>query len=189
MTEDGRTVITLSKDATARVWDVQQGICKHILQGHTDGISSGCLSRDGSILSTYSYDRMIKLWRVETGECLVSIPVEESVTIMELSPGGEKLAVALSNERIILFDMSHPERSMMIAAHTEQITGLSFSNDGGVLATCSLDCTVKVFDSVTGRLDGVFVSDCGLTCCHYDEQSGVIVAGSDRGVVNFISCA
>ncbi len=33
MTQDGQTVVTLSKDCTARVWDAATGDCRHVLTG------------------------------------------------------------------------------------------------------------------------------------------------------------
>lgn len=33
MSQDGQTVVTLSKDCTARVWDATTGACRHVLTG------------------------------------------------------------------------------------------------------------------------------------------------------------
>lgn len=188
MSVDGSTVLTLSKDSTARVWDVDGGTCKHVLRGHEDGLACGCLSADDKVLATHSYDGTIKLWNLETWECLATIPVEGSVGLMELSAFGDKLGVALSqHDKLMVFDMKSPEHSMMIGGNGQEITGLSFSQDGNVMVTSSVDCTVKVFDTLTGRLNGLFVSDSGLTCCRYDQQSGVVVCGTDRGVVHFVA--
>ena len=33
MTADGKRVVTMSKDATSRIWDAETGDCLHVLQG------------------------------------------------------------------------------------------------------------------------------------------------------------
>jgi WD40 repeat protein len=35
MTDDGRRVVTVSKDCTARIWDAESGECLHVLSGRS----------------------------------------------------------------------------------------------------------------------------------------------------------
>jgi hypothetical protein len=48
MTPDGATVVTASKDCTARVWDAATGACLHVLEGKpsigSGGPGHACLS-------------------------------------------------------------------------------------------------------------------------------------------------
>src|SRR5262249_40931182 len=44
--------------------------CVHILQGHTDWVSSVCWTVDGRHALSGSADRTLKLWEVTTGQCL-----------------------------------------------------------------------------------------------------------------------
>jgi WD40 repeat protein len=233
MTSDGGTVITLSKDYTARIWDAVTGTCLHVLRGHTDTVIGGCASEKGStgttecdgVVVTYSFDNTVRVWSLQGGPSLMTIPLESCVKKMTLTQGGDRFAAALSDGGIILCDLKqqrgvvddHREESsedhsemllqiqderspplpalkssvklIRVEGHTDAITGLSFSSDGKVLSTCSMDGTARLIDASTGALIGVFVSDCGLTCCHYDSVNESIVAGTDRGVVHFIDAA
>lgn len=55
---NGQTLATGSIDRTIRIWDICNGQCLKILQGH------------GRILASASDDQTIRFWDTETGECL-----------------------------------------------------------------------------------------------------------------------
>ena len=189
MSGDGTVVVTLAKDATCRVWDARTGACRHVLRGHEDSVGGGCLSDEGRLLATHSYDGTARLWSLDGGPCLATIPLSSGVSRMALSRCGWRMGAALADGTVFLYDMRCPERGVQVRGHAEEVTDLSFSADGASMATCSLDCTARLVDVATGALRGVFVSDCSLTCCHYDSATQGIVAGTDRGVVHFIDAA
>lgn len=41
LTPDGRQAVTISKDTTARVWDLEEGECTRVLQGSQPSLDSG----------------------------------------------------------------------------------------------------------------------------------------------------
>ncbi|MEG4321367.1 MULTISPECIES: hypothetical protein [unclassified Microcoleus] len=43
-------------------------VCDRCLSGHTDGVWSVAISRDGSILVTGSWDKSVKLWDLRSGQ-------------------------------------------------------------------------------------------------------------------------
>jgi WD40 repeat protein len=219
MTSDGGTIVTLSKDYTARIWDSMTGTCLHVLRGHTDTVIGGCISDhlatspsmsnigghnesdgdgDGAVVVTYSFDNTVRLWSLHGGPSLMTIPLDSAVTKMALTKGGDRFAAALADGSIVLCDLKQHRRGrqdgellelVRVKGHADTITGLSFSSDGSFLTTCSIDGTARLLHAGTGALLGVFVSDCGLTCCHYDSVNKSIVAGTNRGVVHFIDAA
>lgn len=187
ITPDGSLVITLSKDFTARVWDSATGQCRFVLKGHTDGITGGCIGDSGRLLATHAYDGTVRLWSLEAGDCLLASPVPARISRMAVSPCGLFLAVALADHTVCC--MSLHDESMhwtQLRGHMKEVTGLEFSEDGSRLVSVSEDGTLRVWSVATGQLWGIFVADCGLTCCHFDAKSGHVVVGTDRGVVHFV---
>ena len=73
--------------------------------------------------------------------------------------------------------------------HSSEITGLQFTADGSELITCSLDGSVCVWDASTGAQTGLFVGDCGFTCCWYDGGLEQLAVGTDRGIVHSLDLA
>ncbi|KAF9092437.1 hypothetical protein BGX23_004311 [Mortierella sp. AD031] len=61
--------ITGSRDATLRVWDLQTGENKFVLQGHRDSVR--CIEAHGDRLVSGSYDCTARVWSLVTGECLL----------------------------------------------------------------------------------------------------------------------
>ncbi|WP_156119901.1 NB-ARC domain-containing protein [Leptolyngbya sp. KIOST-1] len=72
----GEFLVTASQDCTLRVWN-RQGDCLHLLTGHTSSVSSLTFlpsdphgQNTPAVLASGSHDETIRLWNIETGECL-----------------------------------------------------------------------------------------------------------------------
>lgn len=61
-------VVSGSRDATLRVWDVTTGECLHVLVGHLAAVR--CVQYDGRLVVSGAYDYMVKVWNPEREECL-----------------------------------------------------------------------------------------------------------------------
>lgn len=61
-------VVSGSRDATLRVWDIVQGKCLHTLVGHLAAVR--CVQYDGKLVVSGAYDYMVKVWDPETQVCL-----------------------------------------------------------------------------------------------------------------------
>lgn len=61
-------VVSGSRDATLRVWDIEQGSCLHVLVGHLAAVR--CVQYDGKLIVSGAYDYMVKIWHPERQECL-----------------------------------------------------------------------------------------------------------------------
>lgn len=48
----GNRILTASSDKTARLWDVQTGVCLQVLEGHTDEIFSCVFNYEGDTIIT-----------------------------------------------------------------------------------------------------------------------------------------
>ena len=63
---DGSAAVTLAYDNTARLWDVDSGVCLGVLP-HTGAVTRAAFSADDRLLLTASTDHMAMLWGCETG--------------------------------------------------------------------------------------------------------------------------
>lgn len=61
-------VVSGSRDATLRVWDVDTGKCLHVLVGHVAAVR--CVQYNGKLVVSGAYDYMVKVWNPEREECI-----------------------------------------------------------------------------------------------------------------------
>ena len=61
-------VVSGSRDATLRVWDVETGECLHVLVGHVAAVR--CVQYDGRLVVSGAYDYTVKVWDPEREEGL-----------------------------------------------------------------------------------------------------------------------
>jgi len=59
---DGQSVVTASRDKTARMWDVSTGRESGQFIRYTDGIVSAAFSPDGKTIATADDDQTARLW-------------------------------------------------------------------------------------------------------------------------------
>ena len=56
--------MTGSSDTMVRLWDVDTGTCKQVLEGHKEEIFSCAFNYDGNTIITASKDNTCRIWKV-----------------------------------------------------------------------------------------------------------------------------
>ena len=90
---NGKYIISASKDTTLRIWDADTGKCLHILEGHTQNVTKFIFSPDGSMVLSCSDDGTLRLWNIASGMCIQTLtghpqPVQDCA----FSPDGRFIA-------------------------------------------------------------------------------------------------
>lgn len=187
LTDDGKHVITASKDTTTRIWDVESRTCRYVLKEHKDSVVGLEFEPCQGILLTYALDHSLVTWDFETGEKLSRAKFKKPITRAAISKSGI-IAVALSDGSINIIS---PETGSVKESrmHMDTVTALVFSDDGNFLFTSSTDCSLKMVDLTKEYIRGVFIGDCPISSVTLQKDSGHIIAGTDRGVVIFLDAS
>src|SRR5262249_498738 len=75
LTRDGRSLVCASsRQYAVQVVDLMSGKVQQVLKGHTDVLRALAVSDDGRRLASASDDGSIRLWDLDSGEALMSIP-------------------------------------------------------------------------------------------------------------------
>lgn len=61
-------VVSGSRDASLRLWDIQTGQCLSIFLGHQAAVR--CVQYDGRLIVSGAYDYLVKVWDAESEICL-----------------------------------------------------------------------------------------------------------------------
>ena len=108
------------------------------------------LFRQNSLQSTY-WDRKVKMWEVETGSELFTIPLSAYGVSVAYSPNGDLIASGQYHGKVHLWNASNGELVTEIQAHSEPVRCVAFSPDGKRLASCSNDSGVTIWNIGDGK--------------------------------------
>jgi WD40 repeat protein len=95
---------------------------------------------------------LVRIWNATTGRSLAAIhgpapPIRNTV----LGPKGRHLAVSVERENFVrLYDCANG-CELRLSAHLDFVSGLAFSPDGATLATGSMDGTIRLWNTASGR--------------------------------------
>lgn len=68
---DLNRLVSGSRDATLRIWDIDSGHCLRVLIGHVAAVR--CVQFDGRRVVSGAYDYMVKIWDPQTETCLQTL--------------------------------------------------------------------------------------------------------------------
>jgi len=95
-TPNGKKLAAFSSDGTINVYEVLSNKkFNHLrtLKGHTSWVYGGAISPNGEIIASSSYDKTIKLWDINTGDCVQTIRSHtDAVVQVAFSHSGSFLA-------------------------------------------------------------------------------------------------
>ena len=102
---DGRTVLTGSRDKTARLWDVATGRPIGQPLVHQGFVEAVAFSPDGKTVLTGSFDRTARLWDVATGRPIGQPLVHQGfVEAVAFSPDGKTVLTGSFDHTARLWD-------------------------------------------------------------------------------------
>ncbi len=114
---DGTTLASASQDNTIKVWDLKDKKKIITLIGHASLARTLQFSPDMNWLASGSSDHTVKLWNLKTGEVHASF----SGNWMAFSPDGRKIAVAMANSPVKLYDVLSARTSLVFRGTTPSV--------------------------------------------------------------------
>ncbi len=154
LSQDGKTLVTCSVDASIKVWNLQTKKIIHIFQSHRliHGHQPIFLSPQANILASGGEDNKINtiiLWDLIRGEKIHTLqgsaPVAFSTDAKVIVSGG-------ANNTIIVWDLQTGEKLCILEGHSSRIVDIAISPDGKTIVSSSdvssyfaNDATIKVW--------------------------------------------
>ena len=128
---DGKTLVSVSRNGTVQLWDVNTETQKATLQ-HTDAVSNIAFSPDSATLASSSAEE-VQLWDVNTETQKATLQHTDAVSNIAFSPDSATLASS-SAEEVQLWDVN-TETQKVTLQHTDAVSSIEFSPDGATLVS------------------------------------------------------
>ena len=151
LSADGNRIVSGSSDKTLRVWDVKNGECLKIFQGH-DYYSDFVLTGDGRRIVSGSSDKTLRVWDMQSGECLnIFDGHTDSVDMIRLTADDRLVVSGSSDNTLRMWNLGSGECLKVLQGHTGIVTSIALSADGRIAVSGSRDKTLRVWDLSSGE--------------------------------------
>jgi WD40 repeat protein len=149
---------------------------------HKLGISDLSVSKDGTRLVSASFDKSVKLWDLNNGECIKTLKVDSNVETVAIAWDASFIAAAgqISNNSIIVFNSGLDNELYALEGHSDTVGMIKLSENNQRLVSCSSDKSIRVWD-LKGRsvIFERYYHD-AILCCSI-SRDGSNIALSTKG--------
>jgi class 3 adenylate cyclase/GTPase SAR1 family protein len=109
------------------------------------------ITLDGKTIVSSSYDRTIKLWDLESGQCRATFPSHSyDINDLAITPDGTTAISASDDHMIKVWNLTTGQCRATFEGHIELIGRVAITLDGKKVISSSNDSTLKVWDLSTG---------------------------------------
>ena len=191
-TADNNFLLSAGLDKTIKIWDIRhinnptaenrldsynyKNTYTRSLTGHSDRVWHIALSPDGHTVASASEDTTVKLWDLNTGECLQTLRGHQHwVWSVNFGNSGKWLVSSSSDRTIKLWDVATGKCLTTFCGHQGRVTGVNPSPDERHLISSSSDRTIKLWDIATGK--------CLTTFCGHQDRIWSISLSPDGRIL------
>ncbi|KAI0257316.1 pre-mRNA splicing factor [Lactifluus subvellereus] len=148
--ETGHLLLSGSMDTKIKLWDVYtHGNCLRTFHGHGKAVKDVTFSNDGRRFLSCGYDRYMKLWDTETGQCLQRFNNGKIPYVVRFHPDDDKQHIFLagmSDKKIIQYDINSGEITQEYDQHLGPVNTITFVDENRRFVTTSDDKTIRAWD-------------------------------------------
>lgn len=130
---------------------------------------------------------MIKLWEIESGQCLHTMDGGfNAILALAFTSDGRKLLSSSAQDLVRAWDVQRGDCLKIVpgTGETYWLGSVAFSADGGLLATAGNDQTVKLWDVERGEPLQQFLTHSGRPWqVAFSADQRVLACGTDDGSI------
>ena len=124
----------------------------HVIR-HALAVHSVAFSPDSSRLASGSWDGIVRIWNVATGELEDKLEGHtDRIESVAFSHNGRFVASGSWDETIRIWNMDTCEMTYMLTGHEAEVISVAISKDDKFVVSGSWDRTVRIWDTATGEL-------------------------------------
>ncbi len=168
----------------AVVWDLNRGELLYYLKGHREEITSVDYAPDGSLITTGSADKTIRLWRASDGHLEQTLKGHTyDVLTVAFSPDGSQLASGSADGEIWIWQASDGSPVRILREIPGWVTSLDYSPDGKLLAYAVDDFGIRLWDMDKRSFTWLSGHNGVIKSMAFSPDGGLLAsAGEDRTI-------
>ncbi|KAK3811110.1 MAG: hypothetical protein J3Q66DRAFT_443360 [Benniella sp.] len=153
-------------------------------ESHSGRVWRIVYSPDGNQIVSSSDDRTVRIWNIQTGDCLHVFDGSDGIWDVAYSLQGDFIAFAGRDKRVKLWDVRSRECRHIWIGHTDIVRGVAYSPNGNQIASCSDDKTLRLWSTDTIECLHVLRGhDERMTSVVYSPQGDQVASASDDKTV------
>jgi WD40 repeat protein len=197
-TRDGRYVVSVSHDKTARIWDIATNETVRVIrlwigEGLQGAFMDAAASPDGKTLALSGYHltdgkqhngSVIFLMDLASGKVLKVLKGHgNTVGALAFSADGKRLASGSGDQTVILWNVATGMKEKLLTGASAQVRYLSFSPDGERIFACAEDRTAYIWSISKGTIDVHFTGQAAITCGTWSPDGKSLAVGQAGGKI------
>lgn len=155
-----------------------------ILKGHEDWVWDFDVLESEHLLISGSEDKTIKIWSLNSGECLKTIYDSKQVRAISVAQKNKLIASGTEEHSVKIWDINSGALIQKLEIHKDIVRAVIFSNDNRVLVSASDEGLIVIWSTITWSplkiLKKYHVPVTALDIC---QKSMWIASGGDDGKI------
>ncbi|KAL1464782.1 hypothetical protein WDU94_004400 [Cyamophila willieti] len=143
-------LLSCSMDCRVKLWEVYKDRrCVRTYYGHRQAVRDICFNNDGTQFISAAYDRYLKLWDTETGECTARFTSRKVPYCVKFHPDEDKqhlFVAGTSDKKIICWDTRSGEIVQEYDRHLGAVNSITFVDENRRFVTTSDDKSLRVWE-------------------------------------------
>jgi len=152
----------------------------HVLEGHSDEVSSVAFSPDGKYIVSGAWDKAVQVWSAATGKKQRKMKGHsDAVRSVAFSSNGTQVVSGSKDKSVQVWDATTGKLERILEGHLETLVSVAFSRDGKRIVSGSKDNSVRVWNTITGEMERVLEGHSNWTMSvAFSPDGKKVVSGS-----------
>uniref|UniRef100_G3PCI3 Pre-mRNA-processing factor 17 n=1 Tax=Gasterosteus aculeatus aculeatus TaxID=481459 RepID=G3PCI3_GASAC len=146
----GHLLLSSSMDCKIKLWEVYgERRCIRTFIGHSKAVRDICFNNSGTKFLSAAYDRYLKLWDTETGQCISRFTNRKVPYCVKFNPDEEKQSLfvaGMSDKKIVQWDIRTGEVVQEYDRHLGAVNTITFVDENRRFVSTSDDKSLRVWE-------------------------------------------
>ncbi|XP_069829732.1 pre-mRNA-processing factor 17 [Dendropsophus ebraccatus] len=146
----GHLLLSCSMDCKIKLWEVyNERRCLRTFIGHSKAVRDICFNNAGTQFLSAAYDRYLKLWDSETGQCISRFTNRKVPYCVKFNPDEDKqnlFVAGMSDKKIVQWDIRSGEIVQEYDRHLGAVNTITFVDENRRFVSTSDDKSLRVWE-------------------------------------------